>query len=387
MDTQDRQPIYLDHNATTPVEPRVAQAMLPYILEHFGNPSSAHRWGQRAKQGVERARAQAAGLLGVEPGGIVFTSGGTEANNHAILGAALAREDRGDHIVTTAVEHPAVLEVCRHLESRGWRLTVVGVDRAGRVDSQEVLAACEPRTILVSVMLANNEVGTLQPVAEIAAGARSRGIWTHADCAQAVGKIPVDFAELGVDMVSLAGHKFGAPKGVGLLALRPGIRPANLMHGAGHEQGRRPGTENVAQIVGLGQACELAAAAQADGKAPPLRLWRDRLQERLLEAFPTARVHGHADLRLPNTLSIGFPNLLAADIMALMPQVAVSAGAACHGQGTVVSHVLRAMGVDPGVALGTLRLSLGHTTTEPECELAFAGLASAVRTAARRRGV
>ncbi|MDP1848988.1 MAG: cysteine desulfurase family protein, partial [Solirubrobacteraceae bacterium] len=328
MDTQDRTFIYLDHNATTPVEPRVARAMLPYILEHFGNPSSSHRYGQRTRQAVEHARAQAAGLLGIEPGGIVFTSGGTEANNHAILGAVLAREDRGDHVVTTAVEHPAVLEVCRHLESRGVRLTVVGVDRTGRVDPQEVLAACEPRTILVSVMLANNEVGTLQPVAEIAAGARAHGIWTHADCAQAAGKIPVNMTELGVDMVSLAGHKFGAPKGVGLLALGPGIRPANLMHGAGHEQGRRPGTENVAQIVGLGLACELAAMALADAKGPPLRRWRDRLQTRLQEAFPAARIHGHLDLRLPNTLSIGFPGLLAADLMALMPEVAVSAGAA-----------------------------------------------------------
>jgi cysteine desulfurase len=378
MDTRSGpDPIYLDYNATTPLLREVADAMAPFLYEHFGNPSSSHLLGRRTRAAVENAREQAAALLGADPTGIIFTSGGTEANNHAILGAARARRSRGDHIVTTAVEHPAVSEVCRYLASEGFRTTYVPVDAAGLVDPQEVAAAMTDRTVLVSVMHANNEVGTLQPVAEIAALARSRGILSHSDCAQSAGKVKVHAGELGVDMVSVAGHKLYAPKGVGLLWVRPGIMLPNLMHGAGHEGGRRPGTENILEIVGLGTACELAAAdLETEGRR--LGELRDRLETGLLEAVPSARVNGHPRLRLPNTLSIGFRGLLAADIMAAMPGVAVSAGAACHGDSVVISHVLAAMGVPEDHARGTIRISLGRMTDEKDVNDGLQAIVAAV---------
>jgi len=371
--------IYLDYNATTPIDPRVADVMEPLLRTVFGNPSSGHAQGRAARQVIDRARDQAAALLGCRPGNVIFTSGGTESNNHAIIGAADAAGGRGGHIVTTAIEHPAVSEVCRHLESRGFTTTYVPVDGQGQVDAEEVIAAFTEKTILVSVMHANNEVGTLQPVAEIAAAARSRGILSHTDSAQSTGKVPVRLDELGVDMISVAGHKLYAPKGVGLLCLRDGVELTNLMFGAGHENGRRPGTENILEIAGLGEACRLAAA-DIDGELPRLRALRDTLQERLCAAVPSAVVNGHPDLRLPNTLSIGFPGHAAADIMAAMPNIAVSAGAACHGGGAVVSHVLAAMGVRPEVALGTLRISLGRMTTPDEVDAGADAIISAVRS-------
>ena len=239
--------IYLDNNASTFLDPAVFAAMEPFLTRHHGNPSSGHALGRVCRAAINTARAQAAALLGVEPAQIVFTSGGTEANNHALIGTALARSDRGNHLVISAVEHPAVTEVCRFLAGRGFRFTEVPVSEQGVVDPDAVLAACDGETILVSVMLANNEVGALQPVREIAARVRGRGIWMHTDAAQAVGKIPVDAADLGVDMLSLAGHKLHAPKGVGLLVIRDQADPVNLMYGAGHEGGRRPGTENTAR--------------------------------------------------------------------------------------------------------------------------------------------
>jgi cysteine desulfurase len=373
-------PIYLDYNATTPVDPRVAEAMQPYLQEHFGNPSSGHVFGQTTRAAIDRARGQVADLLQVTPGEIIFTSGGTEANNHAIIGAALSRAHRGDHIVTSAVEHPAVTEVCRHLENRGFTTTYVGVDASGAVDPQEMIAALTHRTVLVSLMHANNEVGTLQPVVEVAEAARRLGILSHSDCAQSVGKVPVSLPDLGVDMISVAGHKVYGPKGIGVLCLRSGVELPNLMHGAGHEGGRRPGTENVLEIAGLGQACALAARELAE-ESTRLAALRDSLQERLLAALPGATVNGHPINRLPNTLSIGFPGALAQDLMALMPDVALSAGAACHGHTTVVSHVLRAMGVDEETARGTLRVSLGRLTTEDEVERAATAIIKAVATA------
>lgn len=369
--------IYLDYNATTPVDPRVADVMEPLLRGVYGNPSSSHAQGRAARAAIETARGQVAQLLGCPPDSVIFTSGGTESNNHAIIGAAIASADRGDHIVTTAVEHPAVTEVCRHLESRGFTTTYVPVDRYGRVDPAAVAAAFTDRTVLVSVMHANNEVGTIQPVAEIAAAARARGILSHSDCAQSAGKIPVRMDDLGVDLVSLAGHKLYAPKGVGVLAIREGVALPNLMFGAGHEAGRRPGTENILEIAGLGEACRLAAddLATEDGR---LRSLRDDLQRRLQEAVPDAVVHGHPDLRLPNTLSIGFPGVLAGDVMAAVPHVAVSAGAACHGSQAVISHVLAAMGVDPAAARGTLRFSLGRMTTVDDVASGAAAVAAAV---------
>jgi cysteine desulfurase len=375
-------PIYLDYNATTPVDPRVAEAMIPFLREHFGNPSSSHILGQRTRAAVEKARRQAADLLGADPAGIIFTSGGTEANNHAIIGAALAGRNRGRHIVTTAVEHPAVSEVCRHLESRGFTTTYVPVDEFGWTDPDEVAAAFTDQTVLVSIMHANNEVGTLQPVAEVAAMARARGILSHSDCAQSAGKIPVTLEDLGVDMISVAGHKLYAPKGVGLLCLRSGVELPNLMFGAGHEEGRRPGTENILEIVGLGVACELAAA-DLDDEAVRLTGLRDRLQAGLSKAFPAARVNGHPQLRLPNTLSISFPDLTAAAIINHMPEVAVSAGAACHGDGGVtISPVLAAMGVPERFALGTIRISVGRMTSDEDVAAGLTAVVRGVRAAA-----
>ena len=359
-------PIYLDYNATTPVDRRVADTMIPFLREHFGNPSSSHILGKRTRAAVEKARGQAASLLGAQPENIIFTSGGTEANNHAIIGAALANRDRGRHIVTTAVEHPAVSDVCRHLESRGFTTTYVPVDSFGRTDADQVAASFTDQTVLVSIMHANNEVGTLQPVAEVAALARARGILSHSDCAQSVGKIPVTLDGLGVDMISVAGHKLYAPKGVGLLCLTADVEIPNLMFGAPHEQGRRPGTENLLEIVGLGTACELAAA-DLDQEGAHLSVLRDRLQEGLLKAFPQARVNGHPTGRLPNTLSISWPHLTASAIIQHTPGVAFSAGAACHGDGGVsISPVLAAMGVPINLALGTIRLSVGRMTSEED---------------------
>jgi cysteine desulfurase len=379
----DRAPIYLDHNATTPIAPAVAAAMEPYLHGLFGNPSSGHIWGRSARAGVDRGREQVAALLQTDPQGVVFTSGGTEANNHAIIGAARRQAANGaaGHIVTSTVEHPAVSEVCRHLEAYGVQTTAVGVDRHGRVDPDAIAAAMRPDTFLVTVMLANNEVGTLQPIAEIAALARSRGILSHTDCAQAVGKVPVRMADLGVDMISLAGHKLYGPKGIGALVLGPGVTLPNLMFGANHEQGRRPGTENVLEIVGLGMACEVAGASlQPEGQRQAAL--RDRLAAALLAQVPDAVVNGHPRDRLPNTLSISFPGRVAGDILALLPDVALSAGAACHSSGVHVSHVLSAMGIPVSVAVGTIRASVGRMTTVAEIDDAAERIGAAVSAVA-----
>jgi cysteine desulfurase len=366
--------IYLDYNATTPVDPRVADVMQPFLRSVFGNPSSPHAQGRAAREAIDDARAQAARLLGCATEGIIFTSGGTEANNHAIIGAA---GKAGDHIVTTAVEHPAVTEVCRHLESRGVSTTMVPVDAHGMVDAEAVAAAFTDRTVLVSVMHANNEVGTIQPVRAIAEAARAKGILTHSDCAQSTGKIPVDMDDLGVDMLSVAGHKLYAPKGIGILAVREDVDLPNLMFGAGHEGGRRPGTENILEIAGLGEACRLISE-ECDEESLRLADLRDELQDRLTKAVPDAVVHGHPDFHLPNTLSIGFPGVTAAAAMDAAPHVAVSAGAACHGGGATISHVLAAMGVDPDIARGTLRFSLGRFSTREEIRTGAEAITGAI---------
>ncbi len=369
--------LYLDYNATTPVDPRVAHVMQPFLRDYFGNPTSGHALGQASRAAIDEARIQVATLLGANPPEIIFTSSCTEANNHAIMGAALARRDQGNHIITSAVEHPAVTEVCKHLETLGFSFTEVPVDSQGLIQLQAVADALTPKTVLVTIMLANNEVGTLQPIADIARLARKNGTLVHTDCAQAVGKIPVNLGDLGVDMLSLAGHKFYGPKGIGVLCLRQGIEIPNLMHGAGHENGRRPGTENILEIVGLGEACRLA---KEDVLEEGIRLaaLRDHLEQKLLAVYPSARVNGHPQLRLPNTLSISFPELRADEIMAAMPEVAVSAGAACHGGGPVPSRVLTAMGVPDSLAQGTLRISLGRMTTAAEVDLGAEKIGKAV---------
>lgn len=375
--TEIPRPIYLDYNATTPMDPRVAETMRPLLTSCFGNPSSGHFFGQEAKTVIVKARLQVANMLEVTPDQIVFTSGGTEANNHAIMGAALGNADGKKHLVTSAVEHPAVFEVFHFLETLGFQTTFVAVDKYGQVDAKEMIQAMTPDTVLVSLMHANNEVGTLQPVSEVAAAASQRGILMHTDCAQSAGKVPVSLAGLGVDMLSLAGHKLYGPKGVGVLCLRKGLKINNLMHGAPHEKGRRPGTENILEIAGLGAACQLVHEELAD-KGRHLSSMRDHLEKEILKAIPGAQVHGHPTQRLPNTLSVGFAGASAGDIMSAMPEVAISAGAACHGGGEIISHVLSNMGVDNDIARGTLRLSTGRMTTEDEIKKGLAALVKAV---------
>jgi cysteine desulfurase len=375
-------PIYLDYNATTPIDPRVAEAMEPYLHERFGNPSSAHPYGIEARQAVEKARGQVACLLSCQPSEIVFTSGGTESNNMAIRGAAGVLRARGNHIITSAVEHPAVLEPCRHLESLGFRITVLPVDEYGRVKPSVVEAAFTEETILVSIMHANNEVGTIQPIEDIVKITRERGILFHTDAAQSLGKIPVRIGELGVDLLSVAGHKFYAPKGVGALYIRSGVKLEKLMHGADHEAGRRPGTENVLEIVGLGQAAEIAAADLAKNAAH-MHALRQRLWQGLKVGFDdpdSIRLHGHPDRCLPNTLSVGFRGIEANILLAeIVDRVAASAGAACHAEGVDVSSVLRAMDVPMEYAMGTVRFSVGKRNTAAEIDRAVQVMIEAVR--------
>ncbi len=366
------EPIYLDYNATTPLDPAVIAAMRPYLENRFGNPSSLHSYGIMARQAVELARRQVAGLLGAHPDEIVFTSGGTESNNWAIKGAAFANAGKGDHIVTTQIEHPAVTEVCRYLETRGFRVTWLPVDPFGLVDPSEVERALTGRTILVTVMHANNETGALQPVEEIGRLTRARGILFHTDAAQSVGKIPVNVEVIGADLLSVAGHKLYAPKGVGVLYIRRGVKLEKLIHGADHESNLRAGTENVIEIVGLGMAAEIASGALSqDDPAGELRNLRDRLFDGIRQAIPEVRMNGHAQRRLPNTLSLGFPGVEASLLLEEMKGVAASAGAACHSDRADVSGVLSAMAVPAEFAMGTLRFSLGRMTTREEIDRAI----------------
>ncbi len=370
--------IYLDYNATTPIDPRVAEAMRPCWESVFGNPSSAHVYGRKAKALLEEARAQVAALIHASPEEIVFTSGGTESNNMALCGVARALRSRGRHIVTSRIEHPAVLEPCLALMEEGFDVTFVGVDTHGMVDPEAVTAAFRSDTILVSLMHSNNEVGTLQPVKAIAQAAKERGLVVHTDAAQSVGKVVVDVEDLGVDLLTVAGHKLYAPKGVGALYVRRGTPMQRILYGAGQERGLRPGTENVLEIVGLGAA---AAVAQEElpREIPRLKALRDRLQDRLLDAFPEARLNGHRDQRLPNTLSLSFPGCTADALLNAMPDVAASAGAACHSDQVRISHVLEAMGVPREMAMGTLRFSVGRFTQEDQVETAATLIIEAVR--------
>lgn len=369
--------LFLDYNATTPVDPRVADVMDPYLREHYGNPGSAHALGRRAQEAVVAARGQVAALLGCSPGEILFTSGGTESNNHALKGACWAREAEGRHIVISAVEHPAVVEPVRWLAARGWDASIVPVDRHCRVDPDAVAAAVRPDTVIVSIMHANNETGALQPIAEIAGIVHAAGAWLHVDAAQSAGKVPVKVDDLGCDLLSLASHKLYAPKGLGVLYIRAGVELERLVHGAGQESGRRAGTENVALIAGLGEAARLADA-DVDEERPRLSALRDRLQAELLAARPEAVVHSADVERLPNTLSIGFPGRSSAELMAACPDLLCSAGAACHGSGGGrLSAVLSAMGVELSAGLGTLRLSLGRFSTAEDVDRAVVRLLAA----------
>ena len=361
--------IYLDYNATTPIDPRVAEAMGPFLTGGFGNPSSTHAEGRKAKSAVEEARVRVARCLGCRPSEVVFTSGGSESNNLAIRGLVEARG--GGHVITSAVEHPAVLEVVLALEIEGRiTLTIVGVDRFGRVDREAVADALRADTILVSLMLANNEVGSLQPVREVAALCHKRGVAVHTDAAQAIGKVPVTVNDLGVDLLSVAGHKLYAPKGIGALYIREGVEIEPQIRGAGHERGLRAGTENVLLAVGLGIACELA---QHEGAVEKERLagLRGRLATALRIGCEDLVEHGHPDHRLPNTLSVAFPGHDASGLLdSLADDLAVSAGSACHSGATMISYVLQAMGVEAEIARATVRLSVGRFTTDEEVDRA-----------------
>jgi cysteine desulfurase len=358
--------IYLDFNASTPIAPEVAQAMKPFLSKHFGNPSSQHWAGEPAKEAVEKARKQVADLLQCQPEEIVFTSGGSESNNHAIKGVYFALKEKGNHIITTQIEHPAVLNPSRFLEKLGAEVTYVGVDLYGKVDPQEIEKAITPRTILITVMHANNEVGTIQPIEEISKIAKKHGILFHTDAAQSVGKIETKVNELGVDLLSVAGHKVYAPKGVGALYIRLGTSIEPLIHGAGHESGRRAGTENVLLIVGLGKACEIAEKYVNSERIQKLR---DRFLEKLQKIFGDDVVlNGHPTHRLPNTLNVSFVGKVGGEILSQLDGVAASTGAACHSGSVELSPVLKAMGIPPEVGMGAIRFSLGHTTTLQELE-------------------
>jgi len=374
--------IYLDYNATTPVLAEVVDAMLPYFREHFGNPSSAHALGRRAREAVEVSRAEVASLLECAPSEIVFTSGGTEASNLAIRGLVEARSDRR-HVVTSAIEHPATEKPCAWLEEHGWRVSRAGVDSGGRVRIEEVRAAAGADTALVTIIHANGETGVVQPTAEIADVAHSVGALVHCDAAQSMGKIPVRVDELEVDLLSLAGHKLYAPKGVGALFVRHGTPLIPFARGGGHERGLRPGTENVAAIVGLGVACR-RAKDDLGTEAERVRRLRDRLWELLTTHVPGIQLNGCAQPRLPNTLNVRFPDAVGSRLLAAAPEIAASTGSACHEGQEQASAVILAMGIPSAEAVGSVRLTLGRHTTLEEVDKAATSLARAWRACRQR---
>ena len=371
--------IYLDYNASTPIDPAVGATMRPFLEDHFGNPSSGHWAASGAGTALEEARSQVAALLGAENSEIIFTSGGSEANNLALKGVAWALKHKGNHIITSAVEHPAIVGPCRFLEQQGFAVTIVPVDRVGRIDPDDVARAITPRTILISIMHANNEVGTIQPIAEIGRIARAHGIVLHTDAAQSVGKIATDANALGIDLLTIAGHKVYAPKGVGALYVRRGTPLEPLIHGAGHEGGRRAGTESALLAVGLGTACALARDL---APMQQVRALRDRFWEKLQEVFGNRIVlNGHPEHRLPNTLNVSFVGQIGTEVLARLDGVAASTGSACHTGHVELSPVLKAMWVAPKVGMGAIRFSLGRGTTNEEIDSVVNRLATLVAPA------
>ena len=358
--------IYLDYNASTPLDPAVAAVMREAMEQDFGNPSGTHWAGAPASARLNAARVQVAGLLGCSPGEIVFTSGGSESNNLALKGLYFASRRPRPHIVTSSVEHPAIVEPCRFLERLGARITWLPVDGTGRVDPDDLRRAITPDTILVSVMHANNEVGTLQPVADCARIAHEHGVPFHTDAAQSVGKVPTRVEALDADLLSIAGHKVYAPKGIGALYVREGIGLEPLIHGAGHERGRRGGTESALLTAALGEACERAGDLS---EIAGVRALRDRLWAGISEHFgERVKLNGHPDERLPNTLNVSFLERVGAEVLAAMPEVAASTGSACHTGRVELSPVLAAMGVSAEIGAGAVRFSLGRPTTAEEIE-------------------
>jgi cysteine desulfurase len=374
-----KEPIYLDYNATTPISPEVAEEMLPYIQAHFGNPSSSYAIGRFNKEAIEKARMQVANLIAASPEEIIFTSGGTESNNHAIRGAVFANQHKGKHVITSRVEHPAVTEVCKFLEKQGYEITPLPVDSFGKVNPEDVEKSIRPDTVLISIMHANNEVGTIQSIAEIGAIAKENNTVFHTDAAQSVGKIETDVNETGVDLLSIAGHKLYAPKGIGVLYIRNGVKLENLIFGAGQERGLRPGTENIPYIVALGKACELAKE-NLEPNSQHMFQMRQRLLNGLKEKCRTA-IKLNADLEncLPNTLSIAFENVDAHTLASQVnKKVLFSTGSACHADSVEISPVLKAMQINPRIAAGTVRLSTGKYTTIEEVDYAVVAISEIV---------
>ncbi len=370
--------IYLDYNATTPISKEVVNEMRPFLEEYYGNPSSVHAFGIKTKIAVEKARSQIASFINCQPDEIVFTSGGTESNNFAIKGAAFANKNKGNHIITSAIEHPAVFEVCEYLSRNGFTITYLPVDGYGMVNPQDVESAITSQTIIISIMHANNEVGTIQPISEIAKIAQSNNIIFHTDAAQSLGKIDVDVSTMGVDLLSIAGHKLYAPKGIGALFIKNGVTLEKLIHGADHEQNLRAGTENVLEIVGLGKACEIANE-NLDSNKKHYKETSDYLFKLLKKDLPEIKLNGHPQNRLPNTLSISFPKVEANTLISRLENVAASAGAACHSESIDVSAVLEAMLVPIEYAMGTIRFSTGRDTTKKDIEAAAAEVVEKVK--------
>jgi cysteine desulfurase len=364
--------IYLDYNATTPVAKEVAEAMMPFLVEEFGNPSSAHPMGGRAREALEKARGQISRMLGCESTEVVFTSGGTESNNMVLKSVARSLRGKGRHIVTTKIEHPSIINASLFLMEDGYDVTFLPVDRYGSLDPDEVRKAVRRDTILITVMHANNETGTIEPLAEISSIAREYGVLFHTDAAQSVGKIETKVRDLGVDFLTIAGHKIYASKGVGALYIRNGVKIEPFIHGGGQEMGLRSGTENVILNVGLGKACELILD-NLYVDIPRLKGLRDRLHNQILSAMPEVVLNGHPENRLPNTLNLSFAGVIGEEILGDIPELCASTGAACHDRSLKLSHVLGAMGVTEEVGMGAIRLSLGRPTTEAEVDEA-AGL-------------
>ncbi len=368
--------IYLDHNASTPVDPEVADYMHSLLKTDFGNPSSSHGAGLRARKSIDAARTQVADLIGASPDEIIFTSGGTESNNLAIIGSV--RQRKKGHIVTSVIEHPSVMNPCAHLEDIGFDCTYVGVDNQGRVDPERIRKALRKDTLLISIMQANNETGVIQPIEEIGALACEKGILFHTDAAQTIGKIAVNAVQLRVDMLTIVSHKFCGPKGIGALYVKRGIELSPILFGAGHERGLRPGTENVPGIGGLGKACEIAGLHVQERSH--LKRVTDLLYNDLKTNLPALRLNGHETERLPNTLNVCIPGIDALSLLEIIKdRVAVSAGSACHAGQKKPSSVLTAMGLSDADAMSSIRLSAGRNTGEDEIRKAAGIIAAAVR--------
>ncbi|HXE79618.1 MAG TPA: IscS subfamily cysteine desulfurase [Vicinamibacterales bacterium] len=381
-------PIYLDYHATTPVDPRALEAMLPYFTKHFGNAASrSHAYGWEAEKAVDRARGQLAALVGASPGEMIFTSGATESNNLALKGLAASARGRGDHIITTVIEHKSVLDVCKQLEKDGWRVTHLPVSSDGRVDPDAVRQAITPRTVVVSVMAANNEMGAIQPLAEIGAITRERGVLLHTDASQAAGKIPLNVRTLNVDLMSLTGHKMYGPKGVGALFIRrgsPRIELTPLLHGGGHERGIRSGTLNVPGIVGFGRAAEINAA-EMPAESARLAALRDRLFEGLSSRLSGVGLNGPREGRLPHNLNVHFTGVEGESILMAIDDIALSSGSACSSGTIEPSYVLKALGLSDTLALASLRFGLGRFTTQEEVDYAVEKVAKVITQLRDRR--